>query len=202
MAEQTEQPLRYRGSKTDYVDIAVRDGEFLGFNIDYAIHPSNIGCFIVRFVTHGENLQPSNYKHLTFRESKAQFLTYATENTMSKMFMGFRLNKIAMPVLKPAVRKHEVATFLDKFNVWKSLTEWVAAQVLAEGFTVTVQLESVIKNFLIVPATPEVNVECVIEYPDLKSSEQQAFSAGQAQKPEPEEEDEDDEDGEEKPWLN
>ena len=62
-----------------YVDIAVRGtDEHLGFAIEYAAHPTGIGCFILRFVVHGKGVDPKNYKHLTYRES-AQFLIPATD---------------------------------------------------------------------------------------------------------------------------
>ena len=130
-------PLRYRGYNSHYVDIAVRGAdEHLGFAIEYAVHPSGVGCFILRFIAHGKGVDPKNYKHLTYRES-AKFVIPATETSpTAEIFKGLRLTKVAIPVFKPAIQRHEVGTFGDQFNVWAPLTEWVAAQVAAEGFSV------------------------------------------------------------------
>lgn len=200
-------PLRYRGSNNLYVDIAARNEERLGFAVEYAIHPSNIGCFILRFVVHGEGADPKNYKHLTYRE-KAKFVIPATaEKPMVEMFKGFRLNKIALPVFKPAVQRYEVGDFATKFNIWPLLIEWVAEQVQAEGFTLTVDLEAEIKGMLALPKTPDGTVTSVIEFPDLKGHAQQAAALKLVKAPEPDEDDadEDENDGDEdddKGWLN
>ena len=209
MSATTAAPLRYRGSSNFYVDIATRNAEHLGFSLEYAIHPSNIGCFIVRFVVHGDDINPKNYKHLTYRE-KAKFIIPATaEKPMVEMFKGYRLNKIALPVFKPAVQRYEVGDFATKFNIWPLLIEWVAEQVQAEGFTLTVDLEAEMRGMLAVPTTPEVTVTSVIEFPDLKGHAQQAAALKLVKAPEPDEDDEDDaseddedEDGDDKGWLN
>jgi hypothetical protein len=202
-------PLRYRGSHNWYVDIAVREAEQLGFAMQYASHPSGIGCFILRFIVHGKGIDPKNYKHLTFRE-EAKFLIPATPTTSAEVFNGVRLNKIAIPVFKPAVQHHEVAGFAFKFGVWPLVTQWVAAQVEAEGFTLTVEnLQAIIRDLVILPSTPEESVTCLLEFPDLTAPEQQAAALKLVKKP-VEDEDEDDsdieEDGDEdeddKEWLN
>ena len=194
--------LRYRGYQSLYVDIASRGKESLGLSVQYAVHPSNIGCFILRFIVHGKGIDPKNYTHLTYREP-AEFLIEPTaEQPTAEKFKGVRLNKIALPVFKPAVRHHEVDSYALKFAVWSQVTDWVAAQVVAEGFTITVtDLAAEIRG-LVVPDTT-VHVENILQFPDLTAPEQQAAALKLVKKPEPEpDEDEDVEGDEPKEWLN
>jgi hypothetical protein len=195
-------PLRYRGFSNNYVDVAVRGtDEHLGLSMDYAVHPSGVGCFIVRFIVHGAGVKPENYTHLTYRES-AKFVVRATETTPAEMFKGVRLNKIAIPVFKPPVQKREIDTFATSLNIWPLVTEWIAEQITTEGFTVTVpDLQAEIRGLLVPATTPTEDVKSVIQFPDLTAPEQKAYAKGQMQKPVDEDDDEDtdeedDEDGE------
>ena len=199
-------PLRYRGYNSQYVDIAVRGAdEHLGLAIEYAAHPSGIGCFIVRFIAHGKGVDPKSFKHLTYRES-AKFLIPPTEgNPTPEIFKGLRLTKVAIPVFKPAIQRHEVAVFGDQFNVWPQVAGWVVEQATTEGFTITVpNLESTIRDLVVLPTTAPGTVESVLDFPKLDAPEQKAAALKLVKNPEPEEVD-DEEDGEEsddKEWLN
>jgi hypothetical protein len=210
MSATATSPLRYRGWRSTYADVASRNGnEFLGLSIEYAAHPSGIGCFILRFIVHGKGVDPKNYKHLTYREM-AEFVIPGGEGKSSEKFKGLRLNKIAVPVFSPAVFRHEVDEFATKFNLWPVLTEWIAEQIAAEGFTVTVEnLQETIRSLAILPSSEAGAVKSVLEFPDLNAPEQKVFAMKQAKKPAPEpteDEDLDDEDGdgdeEDKEWLN
>ena len=206
-------PFRFRGTNARYVDIAARNEERIGLSVEYAAHPSNVGCFILRFVAHGQGLSPANYKHLTYRES-AKFLVLSGGASLhAEVFKGTRLNKIAIKAFDPAVKPWEVDDFALKFDVWLKLSEWVAAQVLAEGFTLIDGIdlykeirESVVSKWA---NTPSDNVKSVLEFPDLAAPEQQAAAMKLVKKPEPEPDDEDpdadeDEDSDDDPkgWLN
>lgn len=198
------EPLRYRGQSNSYVDIAIRGtDEHLGLGLDYAVHPqTGVGCFLVRFVVHGPGVEPTKYhNHLTYREM-AKFVLPATATTGAEVFHGVRLNKLAIPVFQPAVRKRELDKFAQKFGIWPMLTEWIAEQVTADGFTVTVELQQEIQKLLVDPPTPEESVKSVIEFPDLTAPEHKALAMKQAQKPVAVDEDEDEDDGEKKDWLN
>lgn len=195
MAE-TVTALRYHGQHSRYVDIATRGtDEHLGMSLDYAVHPSGVGCFILRFVVHGKGVQPKNFKHLMYREP-AQFVI---PGTIPEMFEGVRLNKLAIPVFNPAVHRHEVDQFALKFGVWSLLEAWVTKQVLVEGFTVLVDLQKEIRNLLAWEPTPEDSVKCVMEFPNLDAPEYKASALKLVKKPEPDLDDED-EDG--KGWTN
>jgi hypothetical protein len=191
------------------VDIASRNtSEFLGLAIEYAVHPNGLGCFILRFIVHGTGVMddPAKYKHLTYREP-AEFIIPGGEGKSAEKFKGLRLNKVAVPVFSPAVFKHEVDHFATKFNLWPVLTEWIAEQVVAEGFTVSVEdLQAIVRELVVPPQSVEGEVKSVLAFPDLSAPEQKVFAMKQAKKPAPEpEEDLDDEDGDEdedKEWLN
>ena len=203
MTETEFKPLRYKGSNSHYVDIAIRGtDEHLGLGVQYAVHPSGTGCFILRFVVHGKDVDPKNFKHLMYRES-AKFITTGGDAKHSEVFKGVRLNKLAIPVFEPAVGRHEIAKFAEKFGIWALLEEWIAEQVQAEGFMITVNLPQEMKQLVVGPDTPEASVKSVIEFPDLKSEESQKANLKLVKKPEPEpDEDEEDGDDEEKDWLN
>ena len=194
--ETTTTPLRYRGQNSRYVDIAVRNQEHLGFAIEYALHPSGIGCFILRFVVHGKGIDPKNYKHLTYRES-AQFLISETATSSAEVIDGVRLNKLAIKAFEPAVPKHEVHKFAVKFGTWNLLSEWVAEQVEAEGFTVTVDLQHEIQSQFIPPVTPEETVKSIIELPNLAAPEEKAAALKLVKKPKADPDDDFDEDEDE-----
>ena len=201
-------PLRYQGyGGSHYVDIGAREGERLGLSVQYAIHPTNVGCFIVRFVVHGEGVKPSNFKHLTYREEAAKFVIAATATTSAESFKGIRLNKLALPVFKPAVQRHEVDEFALKFNVWNLMEEWITEQVQAEGFTLIADLQKEIRNMVVLPMSDADSIKCVIEFPKLDSPEAKQAASKVMQKPAPDEDEDadEDEDGEEAPekdWLN
>lgn len=213
MAASAEQfatePLRYRGSHSHYVDIAVRGtDEHLGLGVEYAVHPSGVGCFILRFVVHSASkLNPANYKHFAFRESAKFVIPDSGSKYNGEVIRGVRLNKIAIPVFEPAVQRHEVEKFAAKFGIFQTLTEWVAEQVQAEGFNLTVNLQKEIEG-LVLPPTTSKEVKSVVQYPDLKNPDYQKQVLKQAKPPvddEPEEEDEDEEDeddSDDKEWLN
>jgi len=193
------------------VDIASRNtSEFLGLAIEYAVHPNGLGCFILRFIVHGKGVMddPAKYTHLTYREP-AEFIIPASEGKSAEKFKGLRLNKVAVPVFSPAVFKHEVDQFATKFNLWPVLTEWIAEQVVAEGFTVAVgDLQATVRDLVVPPQSDEAGVKSVLEFPDLSAPEQKVFAMKQAKKPAPApdpDEDIEDEDGDEdedKEWLN
>lgn len=187
-------PLRYRGFNSQYVDVAVRGAEeHLGLSIEYAVHPSGIGCFILRFIAHGKGINPKNFTFLTYREP-AKFLIAATETTSAEVFKGVRLTKIAIPVFQPSVHRHELDAFATKHGVWPLLTAWLAQQIAAEGFTVTVpDLEAEVRNLLALPVTPD-NVACILEFPKLDAPEIKAAALKLVQKPEPDEDEESDDD--------
>jgi hypothetical protein len=203
----TAAPLRYKGySGNWYVDIAERNTERLGVGIDYAAHPTGVGCFIVRFSVHGEGIDPKNYKHLTYRD-KSRYVIPATDTTPAEGIKGIRLNKVAIKAFSPAIGRHEVALFAEKLGVWSKLAGWVGEQVAAEGFTVNVpNLRETLRS-LIAPTTGEV--ENVLEFPDMASEKEQKKALKLVQKPEPDEDEDadDDEDGDDddsggKDWLN
>jgi len=194
------EPLRYFGSSNQYVDFAIRgEGEFLGVGVDYAKHPSGVGCFVVRFVAHGA-ANPLEFKHLSYREP-AQFVI--PSGTMPELFEGFRLDKVAFGVFEPAVQKRELDFFATKYGVWSLLTNWIADQAMLEGFTVVVDLEKEIKSLLIARPSNVDEVTCVLRFPDLTSPEYRA-SLKPVVKPEPEEDEDDN--GDEPPptkgWTN
>jgi len=202
----TTSPLRYRGSSNKYVDIAIRGtDEAMGLNVEYAAHPNGIGCFIVRFVVHGEGVSPAGYKHLTYRET-AKFATMPTGTDIPAMFKGVRLNKLAIPVFKPAVFPHEVAGHADALGIWPLVTEWIAEQVTTEGFVLTVDLQAEIKA-MVTFKVPETTgkVESVIDFPNLADTAHQKAAAKLAKKPVDDDDDEDadlDEDeDDDKDWL-
>jgi hypothetical protein len=207
MSATATSPLRYRGWRSQYVDIASRNAnEFLGLAIEYAVHPNGLGCFILRFIVHGKGVTESKYQHLTYREP-AEFIIPGGEGKSAEKFKGLRLNKVAVPVFAPAVYRHEVDHFATKFNLWPVLTEWIAEQVVAEGFTIAVEdLQAIIRELVVLPASPEEGVKSVLEFPDLNAPEQKVFAMKQVKKPAPEpDEDIEDEDGDEdedKEWLN
>jgi len=206
MAAAIETPFRYRGSASSYVDIALRGAdEHLGIALQYEKHPSSgIGCFIIRFVTHGKEATPTSYTHFTFREDKANFAAPGPDGSFqhAQVFRGIRLNKFAIPVFQPAVQKHELGKYADQFDVWDALSNWVDAQAKAEGFTVTVDLPVILRGLVVPEETPEVEVKVILQFPDFQSPEYQVAAKGQVEKPAPEPvEDEDDEDNDAEEWL-
>ena len=86
------------------------------------------------------------------------------------------------------------------------MTEWVAEQVEAEGFTVTVDLQDGDSQAGVVPYTSPDNVESMSDFPKLDAPEQKAAALKLVQKPESEEEDTDEDGGDDyngkKDWLN
>jgi hypothetical protein len=200
-------PLRYKGqSGNRYIDVAIRNEEHLGVSMEYAIHPSNIGCFIVRFVVHGKGVDPKNYTHLTYREP-AKFIIPATNTESAEVFKGFRLNKVAITAFSPAIQRHEVTQVAEKLGTWAKLAAWVGEQIVAEGFTLTVpNLRSTLREMVVLPVTSG-EITDVLEFPDLKAPEEQVKALKLVKKPEPEpdEEDEDgddDKDDDDPEWLN
>jgi hypothetical protein len=207
MATATQTPLRYQGWQSSYVDIATRHTEHLGLAVEYAVHPSGIGCFIVRLVAHGKGVNPVNYKHLTYREPAKFVVPASAAHPVPEKITGLRLNKIALPVFAPAVQRHEIDHFATKFGVWTAVSEWLAAQVASEGFTLTVDLPQELRNLLVIPTTPEATVTSALTFPDLTAPEQTAAALKLVKKPEPDEDDVEDDDGDEdetegKDWLN
>lgn len=202
-------PLKFRGHSSHYVDIGVRnETEFLAASVEYATHPSNIGCFIIRFVAHGKGVEPKNYtKHLMYRET-AKFLIPATKTTGAEVFNGLRLSKIAIPVFKPAIHKHEVDHFATKFDIWPVIAAWITQQAGAEGFEPLLDPFTLVATLRerFVPSITSEGIENVLELPDLSAPEQKAAALKLVKKPaEPEDTDEDEsEDGDEdeKEWLN
>lgn len=198
----------FRGWNSRYADIAARgDNEALAVAVEYAIHPSNVGCLIVRFVVHGEGAAPGNYKHLTFRESAKFVIPPSEENPHSQTFKALRLNKVAIPVFKPAVKRHEVEPYAEQFGTWVSLAAWIAEQVTAEGFTLLLAPEALVALLRErIVGTPTGEVQNVLELPDLTAPAQQASALKAVVKPEPDsdedEEDEEEEDDDTPDWLN
>lgn len=205
----SKNPLRFRGSSNKYVDIGVRnENEFLAASVEYAIHPSNIGCFIVRFVAHGNGADPKNYKHLTFRES-AKFLIPTAESIYhGEMFRGYRLDKVAIPAFKPAVQRHEVDNVAQTLGTWVALAAWIASQSEKEGFDLLLDPAGLAESLrsLVVPAATPGEITSILEFPDLSNPSQKLAAAKKAAKPAPEPEDEDVDDDEDddsdKEWLN
>jgi hypothetical protein len=193
----TQNPLHYHGSSNHYVDVAVRGGdEHLGLNVEYAVHPHGFGAFIVRFVVHGKGVDPKNYVHLTYRQS-AKFIIPATKTTGAELFKGIRLNKVAIKAFEPAVQRFELDHFATKFGMWDTLTEWIADQITAEGFTFNpaiTDFKETVKSLMVPKATPEDSVKSIIEFPDLNSPEQKAAALHLVQAPDEDETDEDDSD--------
>jgi hypothetical protein len=186
------------------MDIASRldSKEWLGLAVDYAVHPSGVGCFILRFVVHGEGVSPvTKLVHFTFRE-KAKFVSFGPG--MHTMIKGIRVNKVAIPVFAPAIQKYEIEKYAEQFGIWAPITEWVAEQAKADGFELTVDLVKALPALLLGPVT-EGDVKCIMEFPDLQGPEQQMASKHMMQKPEPDDDpdaDEEDEDEDTKDWLN
>jgi len=201
---ETTTPLRYRGqSGNTYTDVAIRNEEHLGIAVQYAPHPSNVGCFIVRFVVHGKGVDPKNYKHLTYREP-ARFVIPATKTDSTEVFKGIRLNKVAIPVFSPAINHYEVALFAEKLGAWAPLAAWIGEQIAAEGFTLTVPNLRATIRAMFAPSTGNITLAYV--FPDLAAPEEQKAALKLVQKPEPDEESDDDGDEEDKDddpeWLN
>jgi len=197
-------PLRYRGSYSQYVDIAIRGEEHLGISAQYQIHPSNVGFVIIRFVSHGAGKpKPENYTRLSLREG-AKFKTFGDH---SEVFHGVRLNKVAVPVFKPAVQPFEVGAFAVTSNLYPTLAAWVAEQITAEGFELTVpDVAALIQDQIEIQPTDPSTVESVVEFPDLTDPKNKT-KAKKSYTPDPEPEDEEDEDGDEsdeesEDWLN
>lgn len=204
-------PLRYRGQSSVYVDVATRGtDEFLGVSLQYAIHPSNVGCFIVRFAAHGDDVNPKNFKHLTYRD-QSKYSTIVGEGEIQALIKGIRLNKLALKVFSPAPHPALIQKLADDFNVWTLLAEWVAEQATTEGFTLyPVDLAATLRESTPVPALPVVpeGLTCVLDLPKLDAPEEQAHALKLVgKKPVSDDEDEDDEDEDEKDeddpeWLN
>lgn len=197
---------KYRGSKTHYVDIAIRGNDTLGIGIDYAVHPQqNAGYLLVRFVAHGPNLSPDSFSHLVLRDT-AQFLKVGEDETQAEVFKGVRLNKVPVKLFEPPIYAHEVSQYADKFDLWPLLTDWIVTQVTAEGFILTVDLQDEIKALLTPPVPPvtEEPVTCLYEFPNLV--EVKAAYQAKATLAAEEVEEKDDDDGDEGPvkkdWLN
>jgi hypothetical protein len=180
------------------VDIAIRGAnEHLGISLAYGAHPSGIGAMVVRFVAHGD-VVPSKFTHLSYRE-KAKFCAHGPNG--KEIIKGVRLNKVVIKFCAPAVTPFELDAYATKFGFWPQLTEWVAEQVQAEGFTPTVNLEQELKALLI-PPTTQGEVKSVIEFPNMATPEQKAASLSQPSASEDEDTDQDDEDDDDKPdWL-
>lgn len=201
------EPLKFRGSSSRYIDIGVRGDDFLAASVEYAVHPSNIGCFIVRFVAHGKSLDPLSFKHLTYREEKAQFLIPASkDNPSNEVFNGIRLNKLALPAFKPAIKPYEVADKGTEFGLFLVVADWIGQQAQLDGFTLLTEasaLAAEFRNFFTLPPT-EGTIENILELPDLTTAENKKAALKLVQKPEPEEdtEDEDGDEDEDKEWLN
>jgi len=212
-AESTAAPFRFHGTNARYVDIGARGTERLSLSVEYAPHYSNVGYFILRFVAHGDGVKTTNFKHLMYRQ-QAKFITMDPDKAIQEAFRGFRLNKIAVPAFKPAVKPWEVDEFALKLDIWLKLEEWVKAQMAAEGFTLIdgIDLYKEIRtgalHRLPAPPTPTENVTSVLEFPDLEAPAQQAASLKLVQKPEADEDEDTDLDGDEdededdKDWLN
>ena len=195
-------PLRYRGYSSTYVDVATRGAnEFLGVSVQYAVHPSNIGCFIFRFSAHGD-VSPMKFKHLTYRD-KTRYRTLVEEGEISQEINGIRLNKLALKVFSPAVPLHLVPSLAEEHNVWVLLAEWVAEQAKAEGFTLyEVDLAILLRDTIFPPVG---GVKCILDLPKLDSPEEQAHALKSVTKPEPdpdEDGDVDEDEEEDAEWLN
>jgi hypothetical protein len=198
--EQMATPLRYRGYRSEYVDVAVRDTQHLGIGIEYAVHPvEKVGCFILRFVVHGKDVKDTDFTYLNLREG-AHFISEGDHATSIK---GYRLNKVVIKVFHPGVHKNELGKYADKFGIWGPLTEWVTEQITAEGFTVTANVEQELRR-LLVPETPDsAEVKSVLEFPDM-SADKKSKKVGLklVENPPADDEDDEDDDEEEKDWLN
>lgn len=200
-------PFRYRGAANAYVDIAVRGETSLGLGLQYAVHPTNVGYLIVRFVAHGGSVAPKGFTHLSYREP-AQFAAAGEDGSYAhaSVFNGARLNKVAIPVFSPAVHKLEVAEYAAEYDLWDKIAGWVTAQVTAEGFALTVEdLDAVIRDLVVPPAPPKTEgVTFVLELPSFDAPKPPKLVPPPVADVEGDEADdeEDDEEKEEKDWLN
>jgi len=196
--------LKYRGSRAHYEDVAAKNDVRLGLSVEYAAHPYNdTGYIAVRFVVrHVTQIKPESsafgeFTHFKMRD-KADFATLGDHATT---FKGRRLNKVLVPVFKPAPCGHTVAEVGDSLNVWTPIATWIAEQIEKEGFMLLLpdaDLATWVRAQ--VAGEPQAPSELVLDLPDLKkSSAKKSYKAS-------DEDDEDDDDNDDeddvKGWVN
>ena len=202
----TESVLRYRGSSNHYIDVASRGTEHLGIGLDYQTHHTGIGAIIVRFVAHSSSGQYSDFTHFRKRE-RAQYLETLDGKTQlntrgvpdpDKMFTGFRLDKIAVPVFAPAPRSTEFLSFADKADLWSAFASWITEQANLDGFQIDVTDLPGLLRSLFATLDPD-QVKLVLTFPDLtelhKAKAQHYVPTAESDE-DPDDDDEDDDEDE------
>lgn len=207
----TAQLKKFKGDSNIYTEVATRGAETMGLCLDYAIHGSGVGCLIVRFVAYSTTKAFEPFNHFVMRQH-AQFkalddagATLKGEDGHSVKFLGVRLNKIAVPMFNPGPPSAFVAQFLDSFSMYPVLADWIAEQIQADGFTLTVPtLVTLLQDALTVPLSKPEDSKMVLDFPDLAayhaeagnayaaSQQPQAFDADEAVDEEDDEEEDED----------
>src|ERR1017187_453181 len=168
MSDKAIQPVleKFWGAQNEYSVIGTRGEEKLGFAIEYAIHPiKNVGCFMVRFASlHSKKFGDFKVFQPRSKNVGNQFFLDAEHD---KTGPGFRLNKLAFPVLSKGIHPFTFYQYCDSFEVWEQVAQWVEKNMLAEGFMpVILDLAGWIR-FQFVPPEKDVLVEFVLDLPDL-----------------------------------
>lgn len=162
---------QFRGDANTYDSIATRGNQTIGLSLSYLIH-QNIGCVAVRFVMFGE-VDIAPFTHFVVRES-AQFLKLEDGKDTDEKFVGARLNKTLIPLLKPAPKNASLSLYMEKFAIYQKIAEWVMQQVDAEGFESTVNMLTCVKSQLGgVSDTQNGVAEVGVAYPDLTEQKKQ-----------------------------
>jgi hypothetical protein len=159
--------FRYHGAANAYVDIATRGDERLGLGLFY--YPVT-GSIIARFVVHSTTGAFGEFKHFWPRE-KAEFLPLEKTAHMTAI-EGVRLNKFEINVFNKPVSPVHLEVLGDALSMtgvgaslWLQVAAWIEQQAAADGFTVNVDLPSVVKTELI-PPVPD-GVVMAPAFPDL-----------------------------------
>jgi hypothetical protein len=134
-----EKPKLFIGSQNVYMDYAQRDNDRLSISIQL-IDMGNplvgaVSALMLRFVVWNavgvHAIGP--FQRMNKRADAAKFQVYHDDGVHD--FMGLRLIKMAIPVLKPNASLVDFLARCDQFLVWELFADWLNARAAEEGFT-------------------------------------------------------------------
>jgi hypothetical protein len=134
----------YQGSTQKYVEIAFRGKETMLLNVDFVFLPNTTTLVaIIRFVCLIESdayADVVKFKAFTSRGLR----DYKAENEAT--VHGLALDRVIVPLFNN-VCPHAILSLGDHFEIWSVLSDYVNAQLMADGFVLSVEdLSKEIRN--------------------------------------------------------
>lgn len=163
--KQKKEVRTFNGSHNSYLVIAKRGQESLGLSLIYGVSPNGTGCLLTRFVVRSVG-KLGSLAHMHVRD-KGNFTDSDGD------FVGYRLNRVAIPVFHPGPPPFMFLGFCDKFQIFEIVADWVKERCKEDGFEVIdpdflkQNLQDMVSGKI---EAPDENVQLVLTFPEFNKS--------------------------------